>query len=501
MTNPTERSAPLDLDPAEFRRLGHDLVDRIAGHLESLSGLPVNPGDTPTEIRTRLGDAGLPETGMDPGKLLGEASDLLFDKSLFNGHPSFFGYITSSGAPIGALGDLLAASINPNLGGFLLSPMACEIELQVVRWIAEFLRMPASTGGLLVSGGNMANLVGFWTARQEKLPKDIRTLGVTALSGSPRAYVSAETHTWVQKAADLSGFGTDSVRWIPTDSGLRMDPEALRENIARDKAAGDLPFLVVANAGTVSTGAVDPIREIAAICREHDLWLHVDGAYGAPAAVLNHVPEDLHHLGLADSLAVDPHKWLYTPLEAGCVLVRDREALRRTFSYRPDYYPADDTRGGDPGIFFHEFGPQNSRGFRALKVWLAFRQVGRSGYARMIGEDIALAEYLHELAGREPELEPVAQGLSISAFRFVPGDIDADAQAEYLDELNRVLVERLQISGEAFVSNAVVGGRYLLRACVVNFRTDRAAMEHLVATVIRHGRDLDAELRPQGDPH
>jgi glutamate/tyrosine decarboxylase-like PLP-dependent enzyme len=459
----------------------------------------VNPSEPPHAVREALGQGGLPSAGTAPGILLDQAADLLFRHSLFNGHPRFFGYITSSAAPIGALSDLLAASVNPNLGGWLLSPMACEIELQTIRWIAELIGYPSRCGGILTSGGNMANFLGFWAGRRHKLGADIRVTGTGSLLGKPRVYASGETHTWIQKATDLSGLGTDTIRWIGTDADQRMDVNALREAVARDMGAGDLPFLVVATAGSVMTGAVDPLRAIAEVCREYDLWLHADGAYGAPAAVLPDAPEELHHLALADSVAVDPHKWLYAPLEAGCTLVRDPALLRDTFSYHPPYYPDDDTRSEAPPVMFHEYGPQNSRGFRALKVWMGLRQAGREGYRQSIADDVRLARELHDLAAAHPELETEACGLSIATFRFVPRDLHLEGpeREAYLNELNKDLVENLQQGGIAFPSNAVIRGRYLVRACIVNFRTDRADLQALIDAAVTAGRALHAAQGPK----
>jgi glutamate/tyrosine decarboxylase-like PLP-dependent enzyme len=501
VTPPARREAPLELSPEEFRRLGHRLVDRLADWLAEMPRGPVTLGSDPASVRAALGRADLPLDGTVPETLLDEAAELVLRHSLFNGHPRFLGFITSSAAPIGALGDLLAAAVNPNLGGWPLAPIATEIELQTVRWIAQLLGFPDSCGGLLVSGGNVANFVSFWTARKARADWDLRARGVAAGGRAPRLYASAETHTWVQKAADLSGFGTDAIRWIPTDGRQRMRLDALRGAIADDRAAGLLPMLVVGTAGSVSTGAVDPLREIAAIAREEQLWFHVDGAYGAPAAMLPEADPDLRALALADSVAVDPHKWLYAPLEAGCTLVRDRRLLREAFVFHPPYYP-DVEPGDDAPVFFHEMGPQNSRGFRALKVWLGLRQVGRAGYERMLRDDIALARRLHERAAAHPELEAATCELSITTFRFVPADLRPrvaagdPALAEYLNALNRELVERLMAEGELFVSNAVVDGRYLLRACVVNFRTAEADVDAAVEIAARRGRELDAERRP-----
>jgi aromatic-L-amino-acid/L-tryptophan decarboxylase len=491
------RSAPLEMSPEEFRARGHETVDRVADFLSSLAKRPVTRGESPSELRRALKDTLLPAHGLPAERLLEETATLLFEHSLFNGHPRFWGYITSSAAPIGALGDLLGSAVNPNVGSSMLSPIATEIEAQTVRWIAELMGYPAG-GGLLVSGGNMANFVCFVAARRAKAPWHVREVGMNAKDAVRlRVYASKETHTWIQKAADLFGLGTDSIRWIATDPRLQMDMAALRRAITADRAAGDLPFLVVGTAGSVSTGAVDPLAEIAAIAAAENIWFHVDGAYGALAAALPDASADLKALSLADSVAVDPHKWLYAPLEAGCALVRDKEVLREAFSYHPPYYHFD-SNPEDAPTNYYELGPQNSRGFRALKVWLAFRQVGRAGYERMIEDDCRLARALFDLVSREKELQACTHALSITTFRYVPGDLRASAaeNAEYLDALNTALLDRLQKGGEAFVSNAVLDGRFVLRTCIVNFRTRLADIEALPEIVVRLGREVDAEKRP-----
>jgi glutamate/tyrosine decarboxylase-like PLP-dependent enzyme len=487
------------MDSDAFRRVGHQLVDQLAELLASIPSRQVTRGESPTAVREALGLGGsLPEQGTAPGPLLEATAKLLFDHSLFNGHPRFFGYITSSPAPIGMLADLLAAALNPNLGAWTLSPAGTEIERQTVQWIAELIGFPGDTGGLLVSGGNMANLVCFHAARTAKLPWNTREQGIARTGdGRPRVYASAETHTWIQKAADLSGLGTDALRWIPTDSVLRMDVAALERQIEADRAAGDRPFMVVGTAGSVSTGAVDPLPAIAALCRDRDLWFHVDGAYGALAAAVEDCPADLRALKLADSVAVDPHKWLYAPLEAGCALVRDPEKLRASFSYVPPYYHLEER-----GLNYVEYGPQNSRGFRALKVWLALRHAGAAGYRQMIADDMRLSRELADAVASVPELEPVTQALSITTFRFVPVELKARAAEprvfEYLNELNKELLETSQQGGEAFVSNAVIDGRYVLRACIVNFNTRLADVMAVPEIIVRLGRKLDATMRPEG---
>ncbi|HET9587867.1 MAG TPA: aminotransferase class V-fold PLP-dependent enzyme, partial [Anaerolineales bacterium] len=322
---------------------------------------------------------------------------------------------------------------------------------------------------------------------------DVRAQGLRGGEAKPlRIYCSRETHTWVQKAADMTGIGTDNIRWIPTGKDLGMDVKALRDQIRADREAGDQPFIVIGTAGSVSTGAIDDLPEIARICREEDLWFHVDGAYGGFAAMLPDAPPELRALGEADSIAVDPHKWLYSPLEAGCALVRDPEKLREAFAYHPPYY-----HFGVEAINYLDFGPQNSRGFRALKVWLALQQVGRKGYEQMLSEDIRLARELSDLVALRPELEAFTHALSITTFRYVPADLkDGSVKSEeYLNQLNTELLTRLQGSGEAYLSNAVIDGKFALRACIVNFRTSRADIEVLPEIVIRLGREVDKELR------
>jgi aromatic-L-amino-acid/L-tryptophan decarboxylase len=497
-----EREVPLAMSAADFRRAGHELVDMIAEFLESVPDRPVTRQDSPESVRALIrGTAPLPAAGTDTGELLRSTAELLFDHSLFNGHPRFFGYITSSPAPIGMLGDLLAAAVNANVGGWRLAPVATEIEAQAVRWIAELIGYPQDGGGLFVSGGNMANMVGLFAARAAAADWAVRAQGVGGAGARPlRVYASAETHTWIQKAADLAGIGTDAIRWIPTGADLRMDSAALRAAMQRDADAGERALMVVGTAGSVSTGAVDPLFDIAEICSEAGVWFHVDGAYGALAAAVPGTPADLRGMGLADSVAVDPHKWLYAPLEAGCVLVRDANALRNAFAYHPPYY-----HFGEEATNYSEYGPQNSRGFRALKVWLALRQAGREGYVRMIGDDIRLSERLWALVQAHAELEAFTQGLSITTFRYVPADLqagvaDADvpgAVEAYLNELNQTLLDRIQHLGAAFVSNAVVGGRYVLRPCIVNFNTRQADVDALPDIVVQLGRSVDAELRPR----
>ncbi len=495
-----ERHTPANLSADEFRTVGHQLIDTIAEFYDSLPQRPVTRAETASEIRKILGDKSLPEHGKPAGALLEETAQMLFDHSLHNGHPRFLGYITSSAAPLGALADMLAASINNNLGKWDLSPIASEIEAQTVRWIGEFIGYPEGSGGILSSGGNMANFLAFIAARKAQADWPIREHGLHDQQGQSRrltVYGSRETHTWIEKAADIAGLGTDAIRWIETDERQRLRTDALEAQIDSDIANGCTPFIVVGTAGNVSTGAVDPLEAIADICARRKLWFHVDGAYGAPAAALPDASDDLAALARADSVALDPHKWLYNPIEAGCTLVRDPTTLSDAFSFEPSYYRLN-AEGAESGLNYYAMGMQNTRGFRALKVWLNLRHIGKSGYVEMISQDIALARRLYRLAEGHDELEAIAQSLSITNLRFVPRDLSADNEthAEYLNELNTAVLDQLQRGGEIFVSNAIINSCHTLRACVVNFRTTRNDIDALPGIISRAGRQLDASMRP-----
>ncbi len=488
------RYAPLDLSPEHFRAAGHALVDRVADLLATMRARPVTAGLSVSDVRALVDVFGrMPDEGSDVDLVLSQATDLLTGHSLFNGHPKFLGYITSSPAPIGMLADLLAAAVNPNVGAWTLSPVATEIEAQTIRWIAELLGYPEESSGLLVSGGNEANFVGVYAALRAVFPRggSERTL---ERMGKATIYASSETHTWIEKALDMFGLPPDALRSIRVDAARRLVLDDLAQRLAADVQDGRVPVAVIGTAGTVSTGAIDPLAAMAALCRQHRVWFHVDGAYGGFAAMIPSAPDDIRGLALADSVAVDPHKWLYAPLEAGCALVRDPAQHRAAFSYHPPYY-----NFGVEATNFVDYGPQNSRGFRALKVWMGLRQVGRRGYERMIADDIALARALYERLAADARFEAATLSLSIATFRYVPeayrhrsGDVAAE---EYLNTLNKALQGRLEVSGELFVSNAVIDGRYLLRACIVNFRTSAREIAEIPDIIARHGEAIHTELQ------
>jgi glutamate/tyrosine decarboxylase-like PLP-dependent enzyme len=489
----TKRLTPIDISERDFIRIGHQLIDDIAAFNSSMSEKPVTAGKTPEEIQSLLVNRSFPIQGESPSELISRATDILFNNSLFNGHPKFMGYITASAAPIGALGDLLAATINPNCGAFTLSPVATEIERQTIQWLAEFIGVSPSYGGILVSGGNMANFTAFLAARTAKAPANFKEDGFLSCSQKMMIYCSKTTHTWIEKAAILFGHGSKSVRWIATDHDNKIDLSLLEEAIKSDLEKGHQPFMVAGTAGDVSTGTVDDLQGIAKICKNYDLWFHIDGAYGVPAAILPENETLFKGIKEADSIAMDPHKWLYSPLEAGCTLVKNPKHLIDTYSSHPEYYNFSNANSEQN---FYEYGLQNSRGFRALKVWLMLQQVGRNGYAEMIKEDIELAKLMFQKAQNHPRLEAKIQNLSIATFRYIPEDIPKhilDKKA-YLNELNETLVTRLQNGGKLYLSNAIINEEYCMRACIVNFRTSKKDIEEIMDIIAKDGAEINKSL-------
>lgn len=486
------RDTSIEINKEEFKKIGYQLVDKIADFLDSIAEKPVTKGESPMELRKIIDNVSLPEIGLPASEVISKTSDLLMGHSLLNGHPKFMGYITSSPAPIGMFADLLAASVNPNVGAQILSPIATEIEKQTVKWLSEFIGLPSNYGGILVSGGNMANFTAFLAARTSKAPKGIKENGLGSIANEMVLYCSKATHTWVEKAAVLFGHGSKAIRWIPTDDDHRMNTSVLQQSISDDLTEGKKPFLVIGNAGDVSMGKVDNLSELAAICKSYDLWFHIDGAYGIPAAALPRLDNLFKGIQEADSIALDPHKWLYAPLEAGCTLMKNPQHLIDTYSSHPVYYNFSMNDVEQPPMNFYEYGFQNSRGFRALKVWMALQQVGKNGYVRLISEDIDLSQLLFEKAKQHPELEAVTQSLSITTLRYVPLYFGNEA---YLNELNEKLVNKLQQGGEVFLSNAVVDDKFCLRTCIVNFRTSRIDIEEIVEIIVREGRKLHEKMQ------
>lgn len=412
--------------------------------------------------------------------------EVLLSLSRRNDSPRFWGYVGPPGTAPGAIADGLAAAINQNLTAFRSAPGAALVEMQVIDWIREIVGLPRGAYGVLTSGGSMANLAGLAAARDAAVPFDLARRGLRGAAGPPLVlYASEEAHHSIAKAAAILGIGRDFVRAVPVDRKLRLDVAALREAVRRDRRARLKPFAVAASAGTVTTGAIDPLRTIWRLCRREKLWLHVDACYGGFAVLAPSGRPLLRALSLADSIALDPHKWLYAPAGAGCVLYRRPETARRAFRADADY-----TRMFGAGRLeqhaFWDYGPELSRRFRALTIWLGFKYHGAGEFARAIEDDLTHARLLAAKVRAARRLELLSAGdLGIVCFRWVPpGPRRPEAE---LDAINERLLVLLQREGQVFVSNARVRGRFALRACILNYRTTPADLDRLVARAVALG--------------
>ena len=482
-----ERPEPfrdLDWDPDRARQLGEDAVDLWVELLARQPELPVSREFRADELREALAIE-VPEEPLERGELLGHLRSLVLESSIYPGHPGFLAYISGAGTVPGAAADLLAAALNQNGGAFRLSPGATTIEEHLVRWLAGRLGLPAGAGGLVVAGGAVANLVGLKVAR-DRAGEDPRGSGLRA--GPPLAfYASTESHVVQQRAADVLGLGSEAVRLIAVDDRWRMRPDALAEALERDLAAGVVPAAVIATAGTTATGAIDPLPDIAELCERHGASLHVDACYGGPAALADDLRPLLDGIERADSIAVDAHKWLYTPLLGGCVLVRDSRQLAASFATEATYVWLDEALREGVDLTLH--GPDFSRGFAALRIWLSLLAHGRAAYGRRIAHDAALARYLGELVDDHPDFELMAPvSLSICCFRYAPAALGGDE--DRLDRLNERLMMAVMSDGRVYCSNAVLNGRFCLRACIVNFRTEAEHLELLLEVAAEHGARL-----------
>ena len=478
------------IDPESFRALARDAADLAAGHLAGVRGGPVYEPMSP-EARRRLLEQPLADEVRDPRAILDLFRDAVLSHPMGNGHPRFFGWVNSPPAPIGVIADLLAAAMNPSCAGG--DHAAIYVERAAVRWLMELVGFPVTGSmGLLTSGASVASLVALAAARHRATAAggwDVRADGLQGARPRLRLYVTAEGHSCLRKAAEILGLGASAVRTVAMDEELRMSVPALREAIAADRRAGDLPFCDAASAGTVGTGAVDPLDAIAEVCERERLWLHVDGAYGALGVLLPDRAPGYAGLARADSLALDPHKWLSVPVECGCVLVRDGALLRESFSLVPPYLRTEEGKGFGGLPWFSEYGVQQTRGFRALKLWMVLQHLGRGGVAALVGRHAALARELAGRIDRAADLERMAAvGLSIVCFRYAPPALRGDEPG--LDALNKAVMERVQAEGAAFVTNATVRGRFALRACILHHATTEDDLDALVDAVRRGGAAL-----------
>ncbi len=507
-----DSARPLCLAEGEIRRLAHQAADIISDYLTSA---PQGPAILPTslgEVAERVSGP-LPEAPGDPEAVLGEVAHQIAPYGVHNAHPRFFGYVGTSAEVSAVLADGIAAALNLNVVTSKSRPTAVQVELTVLEWLRQLLGLPHGFGGLLTSGGTMANLLCLVAARQARAPGNVRREGIQSLPPLV-LYASQEAHVCHQKIAEVMGLGSAGLKKIPADAARRMRVDALRQAIDADRARGALPLAVIATAGSAGTGAVDPVSDLADLCEAEGLWLHVDGCYGgfallaaadagAQSPLSPEVKRHLEAMARADSLAADPHKFLFIPVEAAVAMVREPRQLWDVFSVSPDYLV-----GGDHNFF--EYGLATSRAFRALKIWVALRHHGWRAFAHAIADNIRLARYLYEAVEAAPDLEPAASEpeLSIVCFRYLPGalrirreqgtDEEKRAIDFRVDRLNDRIVADLQASGDAYVSSASVDGRSVVRACIVNYRSTREDVDGFVELVSRLGARAAAEMAEPG---
>ncbi len=488
-----QRPEPLpDLDwtPDRAAEFGRTALDLWTEYLRRLPGLPVMHPHTPAETRAAVLDGrGVPDKPMPDDDLLAHLRTVVFEHGAQTGHGGFMAFISGAGTVPGAPAALLAAGINQNLGGWPLGPAATEIENHVLAWFAARLGLPPESSGAFVTGGATANLMALTVARDALAGWDVRRDGV---AGGPRlaVYASDDVHETVDRAADLLGLGTAAVRRIATDDRFRLRPDAVEAAIERDLADGVKPLVVVGTAGTTELGAIDPLDELADVAERHGCWFHVDAAYGGPAAMVDELRPAFAGIERADSLTCDPHKWMNMPISASIVLFRDPARHVAAFTLQPDYAKLDATAQSDM-MLRYQWTPQFTRPFDALPVWVSLLAQGWDAAARRIQHDVELAAWLHHLVGEHDELEALADPeLSIVCFRYVPPGTHDDA---YLDDLNERILYAVQRAGLVYPSNAVVAGRYAIRACLISYRTEAEHVETLAGEVVAHGRRLHAE--------
>jgi glutamate/tyrosine decarboxylase-like PLP-dependent enzyme len=490
-TNSIPPTSEETLDPRdwnELRALGHKMLDDMFDHLASLRDQPTWQ---PMPDRVRAGfSAAIPMEPQPAEQVYQEFVDNILPFTNGNRHPRFWGWVQGTGTPLAMLADMLASGINPHLAGFNQAPAL--VEHQVLRWLTELMGMPESSTGVLGSGGTMANIVGLVVARHAKAGFGIREEGLQG-GARPRlmVYASSETHGWAQKAVELLGLGDRSLGRIPVDAEYRIDVAKLRATIAADRSAGQHPFCVIANAGTVNTGAIDDLESLAAICRQEDLWFHVDGAFGALARLSPRLAHLVAGVEQADSIAFDLHKWMYLPFEVACTLVRDAYAHRDAFALTPSYL-AETTRGVIAGgLPFADRGIELTRGFKALKVWMSLKAHGVKTFARLIEQNVDQARYLAELVTTKSNLELLAPApLNIVCFRYAPDGL-SDAS---LNAVNQEVLLRIQESGLAVPSGTVLGGRYAIRVAITNHRSRIEDFDALVKAVVSTGADVKREI-------
>jgi len=473
------------LDPADWsalKALGHRMVDDMFHYLQSLRSRKVYT--QPDEAAVNSMQQPLPLTGSDATAVYEDFLRYILPYNKNNIHPRFWSWVEGGGTPFGMLADMLASGMNANVA--IGDHMPMYVDRQVVAWSKQLMGFPPTAGGMLVSGASMANITALVVARNH-FHHDIRKKGLRAVQGQLVVYGSAETHSCVAKGIEVIGIGSDNFRKITVDDQFRIRTDELRKAIAADRAAGNLPFCIIGNAGTVNTGAIDPLEELAAIAEEEGCWLHVDGAFGAVPAILPEFAQLRKGLELADSLSFDYHKWLYVNYEVGCVLIRDGSLHRDSFATAVNYLTHHE-RGlsGGPESTAN-FGMELSRSFKALKIWMLLKEHGLETYKDLVRQNLRQAQYLASLVQQTPQLELLAGvSLNIVCYRFNPGNISEEA----LNRMNKEILMRLQEEGIAAPSYTLLNNKYAIRAAICNHRSRMEDFEVLVRETVRIGQTL-----------
>jgi glutamate/tyrosine decarboxylase-like PLP-dependent enzyme len=467
-----QRASPerLELSPESLRAFGYRVIDMLVEHQEGLDGKRVTGHATRSTLAELLCQP-LPEEPSDPLMVLAELEEDVLRHAMHVNHPRFFAFIPSPGNMVSALGDALASGFNVIVSLWLEAAGPTAIEEVVTQWLANCCGLSDTSGGILVSGGSVANLTGLAVARHVMLDDHLDGAVV---------YCSDQTHASLRKALWLLGFSVEQIRVIQSDTHCRLKVQHLEDAVIEDRELGRRPFCIVANAGTTNTGAVDPLNEIADLCATHSLWLHVDGAYGAAAALSARGATKLRGLNRANSVAVDPHKWLFQPFECGCILLQDKSLLPRTFSAHHDYMQD----GADADVNLCDYGIQLTRGFRALKLWLSLKIFGFRAFRAAIDHGLALAEFAENLLRAHDSFELITPAsLGIVSFRYRSDGLSNKA----LDEVNLAIVEACIEDGFAFVSSTNLRGRDVLRMCTINPRTSETDLRLTIDRLTDHG--------------
>ncbi|MDX1684237.1 MAG: aminotransferase class V-fold PLP-dependent enzyme [Saprospiraceae bacterium] len=488
----------LDMSPEEFRKLGYHAIDMITEYYKKLDDLDVFPGKDASEIESEFNDE-LPRKPQDPGDIIDEWKNRVIPNATHLGSRRFFGFVNGSGTMIGTLAEALSSAVNMNQGGWKASPSATEIERRTIKWIAEMIGYHSDSGGLITSGGTMANMTALETALRNLAPYDTSHHGLQkeGFDQQFKVYMSDhEGHVSIVRVTDLLNLGRKCIQRIKSNSDFSMNSMDLERQIKEDISNGNIPLCVVAQVGSINVGVIDPLEEIGRICQKYKIWFHADGACGALGAMLPEKKDQYRGMEMADSVTLDPHKWLYIPYECGCVLVKDKEKLRRAFSLSAPYLRGSIPRSYD-GENFWEYGPQMSRGFKALKLWMSLKYFGVNGYRRLLYQNVRCVEHLDQMVRRSDDFQELHKpNLLMYCFRYAPQEFiqnwkgsEEDLES-YLDDVNQEMADEIMLSGLAFIMTSKIYDRVVLRLSICSHRTTLEDID----TVFEKLKELGAQI-------